>query len=1049
MGCVCDVPYPLHRNVSNTQLTGAFPATTASLGLGCDLSRTFLTCATKPKSFCLCSVRVVGDDCDNRVAINTGSRPVSTTNATTCSTCGACPIKNDVWFEWRASCTGTAVIDACGLGPTNTMMGVYRGAACPTAETSTATTESGGLDCDDFGGCAGANERATLSVVNGEVVIIRLGTFNSGDTAQGNLVVSCTPNPTPNPTPMPTPKPSPAPTTAVTTPAPLPPLLPTSTSNGAPELYYADYDNIVVAANDDLYYTSSLTQEAVDREKAAPTAAAWTKTKKLPVAELYNAKGVAFCGDKYSKDAPEGGKYGQLFVAEQGDDTHKGRVVGWEVVADAADPAAIKLQNPWDVYAPDNAAPTDVKCGPKDGLFIADRGNKGVYWVTNADLKAKQPTPAYDTIISAQECGDAAVANVRSLSYDPEAEKLSWSNNNEDVVENSGVFEVDQPATGVVPVNCKAKCDAWSSACTGNVKKVVDSELNERAWAVANAWGGKQVSKGAEKVYNDQDKVVAEVPKEATYAVAAQDPWRDVLLVSDAQEGAVYAAKQGSAAPAKIADAPEAYGVAYNNAWGWQAPADSASSLVTSTSRLATSPTVSTTTTTGLSLSLVQEPSPTSLSPETVTIVIAAASVGGVLLIGVIVACVVVARKKKRNAEAATATEMAAKWVDPTPTGLKQQPDLPASSAASLRSSAKEQSVVSPAAKAGYLPAVDAASLRKGDDSDAESEKTEKTVPYNRAPPSKNSKKAHKTKKSVADGSSIRPSKRPTANEVLHIELEEVELGKKLGEGAFGVVYKGKWHGKNVAVKQVKAGVIGGKKATAEFEAEVGNMAAITYHENLVQLHGVTTLENGDLAAVVEFCANGALVTALYGKKARTDLTADQLMRIAHGAACGVAHLHRLSVVHRDIAARNVLLAKDDTPKVADFGMARLVSDDVYEQQTTNPIGPLKWMAPEQMESRLYSKASDVFAFGVLLFEIFKREAPWSGVYNLDVAFKIRTGERMDVSSRKIPSEIATLMKECWAHAAKERPSMEKVQTVLHDCLREDYSSESSSVSSQ
>jgi serine/threonine protein kinase len=284
---------------------------------------------------------------------------------------------------------------------------------------------------------------------------------------------------------------------------------------------------------------------------------------------------------------------------------------------------------------------------------------------------------------------------------------------------------------------------------------------------------------------------------------------------------------------------------------------------------------------------------------------------------------------------------------------------------------------------------------------------------------------------------------------VLHIAVDDIELGKKLGEGAFGVVYKGKWHGKNVAVKQVKAGVIGGKKATAEFEAEVGNMAAITYHENLVQLHGVTTLENGDLAAVVEFCANGALVGALYGKKARADWSADQLMRIAHGAACGVAHLHRLSVVHRDIAARNVLLAKDDTPKVADFGMARLVSDDVYEQQTTNPIGPLKWMAPEQIESRLYSKASDVFAFGVLLFEIFKREAPWSGVYNLDVAFKIRTGERMDVSSRKIPSEIATLMKECWAHATKERPSMEKVQTVLHDCLREDYSSESSSVSSQ
>lgn len=362
-----------------------------------------------------------------------------------------------------------------------------------------------------------------------------------------------------------------------------PAVVVTTVAAEAPEYYYADYDNVVVAANDDLYYTSSLTQEAVDREKAAPAAAAWTKTKKLPVAKLYNAKGAAFCGDKYSKEAPEGGKYGQLFVAEQGDAENKGRVVGWEVVADPADPAAIKLQNPWDVYAPNKeAAPTDVKCGPKDGLFIADKGNKGVYWVNNANLKAKQPTPAYDTVISAEECGDAAVANVRSLSYDPVAEKLSWSNNDETEIKNSGVFEAEQPATGVEPVNCKAKCDAWSSDCAGDVKKVADAEMNEKAWAVANAWGGAQVSKGADKVYNADDKVVAEVPKEATYAAAAQDPKRDVLLVSDAQEGAVYAAKQGSSAPAKIADAPEAYGVAYNNAWGWQAPADgaSASSLV-------------------------------------------------------------------------------------------------------------------------------------------------------------------------------------------------------------------------------------------------------------------------------------------------------------------------------------------------------------------------------------------------------------------------------------------------------------------------------------
>jgi serine/threonine protein kinase len=101
--------------------------------------------------------------------------------------------------------------------------------------------------------------------------------------------------------------------------------------------------------------------------------------------------------------------------------------------------------------------------------------------------------------------------------------------------------------------------------------------------------------------------------------------------------------------------------------------------------------------------------------------------------------------------------------------------------------------------------------------------------------------------------------------------------------------------------------------------------------------------------------------------------------------------LHRQGVIHRDIAARNVLLAgkRDLIAKVADFGMSRLLSESVYDEQTTlNAVGPLKWMAPEQMERRAYSRASDVFAFGVLLYEIFQREVPWQGVSNIMTATK-------------------------------------------------------------
>jgi serine/threonine protein kinase len=149
-----------------------------------------------------------------------------------------------------------------------------------------------------------------------------------------------------------------------------------------------------------------------------------------------------------------------------------------------------------------------------------------------------------------------------------------------------------------------------------------------------------------------------------------------------------------------------------------------------------------------------------------------------------------------------------------------------------------------------------------------------------------------------------------------------------------------------------------------EFANEIGRMASMQPHENVVLLYGVTKLENGDMAAVVEYCAHGSCLDALYGTKPRA-WTDDELIRIAHGAASGIAHLHRLGIIHRDIAARNVLLTQNDVAKVADFGMSRVMeeSNTYNEQQTVQKVGPLKWMAPEQIERHVYSKATDVLVW--------------------------------------------------------------------------------------
>jgi hypothetical protein len=267
------------------------------------------------------------------------------------------------------------------------------------------------------------------------------------------------------------------------------------------------------------------------------------------------------------------------------------------------------------------------------------------------------------------------------------------------------------------------------------------------------------------------------------------------------------------------------------------------------------------------------------------------------------------------------------------------------------------------------------------------------------------------------------------------IDSAELELGAVLGEGAFGVVRSGKWRGRTVAIKQIKRSAIGGEKALAEFELEIGRMASLQPHENVVQLYGVVHLPSGDVGAVVEYCASGALVTALYGAKPRQWL-ALELAQVAYDSACGIMHLHANNVIHRDIAARNVLLAgrADLTAKVADFGMSRSVeaAQGYNELATVTKIGPAKHMAPEQLQRLAYSKASDVFAFAVLLFEIFAREEPWKGIPPINVITKVVAGERMAVPAAATPV-LGALIEQCWAQDPAQRPHMRAVCKVLEE----------------
>jgi hypothetical protein len=271
---------------------------------------------------------------------------------------------------------------------------------------------------------------------------------------------------------------------------------------------------------------------------------------------------------------------------------------------------------------------------------------------------------------------------------------------------------------------------------------------------------------------------------------------------------------------------------------------------------------------------LEHESTDTTSTDETTAIIIAVtASAGGVLLLCFIVACVV----KKAKSNMLTETTRTSKG-EVTPE----------------RSQESQYHSAVPLAAALYNSSPPTTLSNESDASQYDS--TSSSGPaYHRPPAIMTTDIQHKVPPRGSVRSNILASevghqqltKSIRTTEVLHIPIDEIEMGKQLGQGAFGVVYKGQWDHKTVAVKQVKASnIIGGDKAIAEFEAEVSQMASTAYHENLVQLYGVTTLENGDMAAVVEFCAQGSLVDALYGSEKGARL--DCVRVVFSGAWCGV-----------------------------------------------------------------------------------------------------------------------------------------------------------------
>lgn len=162
---------------------------------------------------------------------------------------------------------------------------------------------------------------------------------------------------------------------------------------------------------------------------------------------------------------------------------------------------------------------------------------------------------------------------------------------------------------------------------------------------------------------------------------------------------------------------------------------------------------------------------------------------------------------------------------------------------------------------------------------------------------------------------------------------------------------------------------------------------------------------------------------------------------LLQGIAHGLGHLHMENVVHRDLAARNILLKKTHdrwVPKIADFGLSRLLEQQVGAAQTQTDVGPLKIMAPECLMNREYSAKSDVWAFGVLIAEIYFRCEPYPELSAVQVAAAVARQELTHAIPEYAPEFIQEIMDYCFKYTTDERPTMQMIIKVI-DTNAEDW----------
>uniref|UniRef100_A0A665V6C4 receptor protein-tyrosine kinase n=1 Tax=Echeneis naucrates TaxID=173247 RepID=A0A665V6C4_ECHNA len=270
------------------------------------------------------------------------------------------------------------------------------------------------------------------------------------------------------------------------------------------------------------------------------------------------------------------------------------------------------------------------------------------------------------------------------------------------------------------------------------------------------------------------------------------------------------------------------------------------------------------------------------------------------------------------------------------------------------------------------------------------------------------------------------------------IDVSFVKIEEVIGAGEFGEVCRGRLRipGKKenyVAIKTLKGGYT--EKQRRDFLSEASIMGQFQ-HPNIIHLEGIITA-SCPVMILTEFMENGALDSFLQLNDSQ--FTPIQLVGMLRGIASGMKYLAEMSYVHRDLAARNILINSNLVCKVSDFGLSRFLQENSSDPTYTSSLGgkiPIRWTAPEAIAFRKFTSASDVWSYGIVMWEVMSfGERPYWDMSNQDVINAIEQDYRLPPPP-DCPTHLHQLMLDCWQKDRSARPRFTELVSALDKLIR-------------